>query len=54
MGVIADHGLDVWVYRGTEWYVRDLDAPHVAHEQETVEFSPTLADDLDSLLDQAL
>src|SRR5215831_8273479 len=24
--------LDVWVYSGGNWYLRRLDAPHVAHE----------------------
>src|SRR5262249_37648534 len=23
-------GLDVWVYRGSDWFVRRIDAPHVA------------------------
>ncbi|MEO8214779.1 MAG: HAD hydrolase family protein, partial [Myxococcales bacterium] len=27
---IRRHDLDVWVYRGTDWFVRDVDAPHVA------------------------
>ena len=52
--VLRDHGLDVWVYRETDWYVRDLDAPHVAREQKTVQFEPEATDDLDSLLDKAV
>src|SRR5690242_15365983 len=31
-------GLDVWVYRGEDWFVRSLDGPHVAHEQSVVQF----------------
>src|SRR5689334_5234876 len=23
------HGLDVWIYRGTDWYIRSPQAPHV-------------------------
>ena len=35
-------GLDVWIYRGVEWLVRRPDAPHVAREQRTVRFPPTV------------
>src|SRR6266550_1696019 len=30
---IESHGLDVWAYRDTGWFVRDPTAPHVAREQ---------------------
>jgi len=33
--------LSVWVYRGPDWFVRDLDGPHVARESSTVGFRPT-------------
>ncbi|MEZ0229616.1 MAG: HAD hydrolase family protein, partial [Planctomycetota bacterium] len=39
-------GLDAWVYTGTEWFVRDREAPHVAREQSTVRFPPTVTPDL--------
>jgi Cof subfamily protein (haloacid dehalogenase superfamily) len=39
---IESHGLDVWVYTDTEWFVRDPNAPHVAREQWTVKFPPTV------------
>src|SRR5258706_2955319 len=39
---IENHALDVWVYTDTEWFVRDPDAPHVAREQWTVKFPPTV------------
>ncbi len=42
---IARHELDVWVYRGAEWLVRDAKAPHVDREQRTVCFSPTVVPD---------
>ena len=29
---LAVSELSVWVYQGTEWFVLDLDGPHVAHE----------------------
>ena len=39
-------GLDVWLYRGADWLVRDLDAPHIARESFTVQFAPTLVGQL--------
>jgi hydroxymethylpyrimidine pyrophosphatase-like HAD family hydrolase len=29
------HGVDVWVYRGADWFVRDPQEPHVARETWT-------------------
>jgi Cof subfamily protein (haloacid dehalogenase superfamily) len=40
--IILRHGMDVWVYRGKDWLVRDVAAPHVAREQWTVKFAPTV------------
>ena len=37
--------LDVWVYRGADWYVPKADGPHVARESETVMFDPTIMPD---------
>jgi Cof subfamily protein (haloacid dehalogenase superfamily) len=47
-------GLDAWVYRGTDWFIRSRQAPHVAREQATVQFEPTVIDDLASVLDGAV
>jgi 6-phosphogluconolactonase len=44
-------GLDAWVYRGDEWYVRDPGAARVEHEQSTVRFAPTVVRDLRPVLD---
>src|SRR5271157_2183964 len=38
--IIEQHGLDVWIYTATEWFVRDVNAAHVAREQWTVKFPP--------------
>ena len=54
MRMIAAHGLDVWVYQGDEWLVRDARAPHVAREQWTVQFPPKIVPDLASHLDQVV
>jgi Cof subfamily protein (haloacid dehalogenase superfamily) len=42
-------GLDVWVYRGPDWYVRDVNAPHVGREAFTVQFQPKVVDSLDGI-----
>jgi Cof subfamily protein (haloacid dehalogenase superfamily) len=47
-------GLDVWVYRGSDWFVRKLDAPHVEREQRTVQFAPKVIDALGEVLDGAV
>jgi Cof subfamily protein (haloacid dehalogenase superfamily) len=39
---IESHGLDVWVYTDTGWFVRNPNAAHVAREQWTVKFPPTV------------
>lgn len=41
--------LDVWIYRGADWYVRDRNAPHVARESFTVRFDPTVVTSYDGL-----
>jgi hydroxymethylpyrimidine pyrophosphatase-like HAD family hydrolase len=46
--------MDAWVYRGNDWYLRDAAAPHVAREQSTVRFAPTVVKDLESVLDRAV
>ena len=47
---IEKHGLDVWVYTDTGWFVRDPNAAHVAREQWTVKFSPTVVKTFGGLL----
>ena len=47
-------GLDAWVYRGAEWFIRRSDAPHVAREQATVQFAPNVIDNLGTVLDGAV
>jgi Cof subfamily protein (haloacid dehalogenase superfamily) len=49
--VILERRLDVWIYQGNEWFVRNLDAPHVAREQWTVRFAPRVASDPARLTD---
>lgn len=47
---IEKHGLDVWIYTATDWFVRDVNAPHVAREQWTVKFPPKVVKTFDGLL----
>jgi Cof subfamily protein (haloacid dehalogenase superfamily) len=54
LGLILDHDMDAWVYCGNDWYLRDTTAPHVAREQSTVKFAPTVVKDLESVLDRAV
>lgn len=49
--LIAEHNLDVWVYSGNQWYVRDPKAPHVEREAWTVKFEPTVVENFDNLLE---
>jgi hypothetical protein len=49
--IILDHKLDVWIYTGRDWYVRDVTAPHVAREQWTVKFAPVVVPGFDNLLE---
>ncbi len=42
-------GLDVWLYRGAEWFVHDPNAPHVARESATVQFEPTVVESYDGI-----
>lgn len=51
IGELRAHELDVWLYRGQDWFVDDLDAPHVSRESQTVQFDPQLATSYDDLTD---
>jgi Cof subfamily protein (haloacid dehalogenase superfamily) len=54
-GVMASFALDVWVYRGTDWYVPKPDGPHVAREAWTVKFEPkVMSDGLNGLTDNVV
>ncbi len=42
IALLEEFSLSAWVYRGEDWYVRDLNGPRVEHESHTVQFAPTL------------
>jgi Cof subfamily protein (haloacid dehalogenase superfamily) len=52
--LILKQGLDLWVYSGEDWLVRDDGAPHVAREQWTVKFPPKVTTSFDSALSSAV
>ncbi len=47
---IQSHGLDVWLYSATDWYVRTREAPRVDREASTVQFEPTVVPTFDNVL----
>jgi Cof subfamily protein (haloacid dehalogenase superfamily) len=49
--LLESHSLDAWLYRGADWYVRRLAAPHVDREARTVAFAPTVVEGYDQLND---
>ena len=42
--LIEKQGLDVWVYSGDDWLLRDVDAPHREREEHTVQFPPKVVE----------
>lgn len=54
VSVLLERGLDVWIYSGRDWFIRDAMAAHVAREQRTVQFPPTVIDDLSTAYGNAI
>jgi Cof subfamily protein (haloacid dehalogenase superfamily) len=54
VAMILDHKLDAWLYAGNDWLVHWRDAPHVAREQKTVQFEPTVVKDFGAKIDKAV
>jgi hypothetical protein len=50
--LMESYGLVTWIYRGADWYVRDLKGPHVDREAATVEFQPIVAESFNGLSDR--
>jgi Cof subfamily protein (haloacid dehalogenase superfamily) len=49
--LLAQWGIDAWVFTADRWLVQRLDGPYVSHEQRTVGFAPTVVQDLRPHLD---
>ena len=52
--ILTEEKLDVWVYSDSEWYVTSPNRPHVAREEWTVKFHPTIVSTYDGLLDRVV
>jgi transaldolase len=48
--MIEAHGLDVFLFRSSDWYVRSLDAPHVARESNTIQRAPVVVSSFQDVL----
>jgi Cof subfamily protein (haloacid dehalogenase superfamily) len=51
--LLGGEGLDVWLYSGADWLVRDANAPHVDREAKTVVFDPTTVESFDGVTEVA-
>jgi Cof subfamily protein (haloacid dehalogenase superfamily) len=49
--LMGSYGLDVWIYRGADWYVPDPAGPHVAREAWTVKFQPKVLSHIGGMAD---
>ncbi|MCU1363407.1 MAG: haloacid dehalogenase [Acidimicrobiaceae bacterium] len=47
--LLLSHGLSVWVYQGTDWFVLDENGPHVARESFVCQFRPTQLEDFEGV-----
>ncbi len=50
--LLESYGLVTWLYRGADWFVRDLKGPHVDREAATVQFQPIVTESFDGLTDK--
>lgn len=51
METMTKHKLDIWIYRGNDWFVHERHGPHVDREEWTVKFPPTVVSDFNTLTD---
>jgi Cof subfamily protein (haloacid dehalogenase superfamily) len=49
MQTMRTYGLDTWIYRGTDWFVRERHGPHVDREEWTVKFPPSVVSNFKGL-----
>ena len=53
VSLLDTHDVQVWVFSGQDWLVRDSDGPYVGFEECTVGFRPTFVDNFGPSLDAA-
>jgi Cof subfamily protein (haloacid dehalogenase superfamily) len=51
--LLASHGVDLWVFSGQEWFLKNARSPYNAREIRTVEFLPTIVADFGPALESA-
>jgi Cof subfamily protein (haloacid dehalogenase superfamily) len=49
--LLKSFALDVWIYRGADWFVLARNGPHVDREAWTVTFEPTVVDSFEGVTD---
>ncbi|MGD2051141.1 MAG: Cof-type HAD-IIB family hydrolase [Acidimicrobiia bacterium] len=47
--LLVGHGVSVWAFSGTDWFVLDPDGPHVARESAAVAFRPDVVPSFDGI-----
>jgi transaldolase len=50
LDMIQSHGLDLFVFRSHDWFVRSLDAPRVARETSNIQQPPVVVKSFDQVL----
>ena len=50
--IIEEHKLDVWIYRGKDWFVHERHGAHVDREEWTVKFPPQVVSSYDDVMDK--
>jgi Cof subfamily protein (haloacid dehalogenase superfamily) len=51
--LLEGRGVQIWVFAGQDWLLRDSRAPYVEHEERTVQFGPTVVGSFEPALDTA-
>ncbi len=49
--LLQSHGLSVWVYQGSDWFVLDENGPHIEHESRSCGCQPTKLSDFHAVVD---
>jgi Cof subfamily protein (haloacid dehalogenase superfamily) len=53
VSLLDTHDVQVWVFSGQNWLVRDSDGPYVVFEERTIGFQPTMVGNFGQSLDAA-
>jgi Cof subfamily protein (haloacid dehalogenase superfamily) len=48
--LLAARGVEIWVFNGLDWLVRDPNGPHVPTEKRAVQYDPVVVEDFDTAL----